>query len=163
MKSISQNVGVAIIGRVAVNFIVIIVVGILSRVLGPDGYGAYGTIFAYLGVVAIAADMGLYTLLARNISRPDADEARITGTLAALRLALVVVIGAIAIGIAWLLPYARDIRLGISLGTLAIVCSSLTQVLMGVFQKHLKLHLASIGDIVTRGVQIGVVAFIAAL
>ena len=161
MKSISQNVGVAIIGRVAANLIALIVVGILSRVLGPDGYGAYGTIFAYLSVVAIIADMGLYTLLARNISRFGADEARITGTLVALRLALVVAIGAAAIGIAWLLPYARDIRLGIALGTVAVVCSSLTQVLMGVFQKHLKLHLASIGDIITRAVQAGAVAYLA--
>src|SRR3989344_7361054 len=136
MKSISQNVGVAIIGRVAANLIALIVVGILSRVLGPDGYGAYGTIFAYLGIVAIIADMGLYTLLARNISRPGADEARITGPLVALRLVLVVVIGAAAAAVAWLLPYSHDVRTGIALGILAVVCSSLTQVLMGVFQKH---------------------------
>ena len=154
MASLSHNIGIATGGRIIVNLIGVVIVGMMARTLGPEGFGQYNAVFAYLFLFNVLADMGLYTLLVREISRDGADESGITSKLFTFRLVLIVASSMLAIIVALFLPYASVIRLGIILASLSVICSSLVQVLMGVFQKHLALQWASIADIATRLVQL---------
>lgn len=137
-----------------VNALGFVVIALLTRMLGTDGFGQYSTVFAYLFFVSVAADVGLGTLLTREISRPDADEARVVGSLVALRLLLVTLAALVGCGIAVLLPYPHVIHVGIFITSLTIIAQSVSQVLMGVFQKHLRISIAATGDIITRAVQL---------
>ncbi len=155
MNSISYNATAATLARLATNAIGLVVVGILTRTLGSDGFGEYNTIFAYLFLFNALADMGLYTLLVREVSRPSAREHHVVGNLFTLRLFIILVAIAVADTLVWALPYSDIVKWGVVIGSISIVGSSLVQVLLGVFQKYLKLHLISIADVIARLVQLG--------
>ncbi len=149
-------------GRVIANAIGVVVVGLMSRSLGPEGFGEYNAIFAYLFLFNVLADMGLYTLLLREISKEGSDEAHITSTMLTLRLLLVLASALLASGLVYLLPYTPVVRWGVFVGSISIVCSSLVQLLMGVFQKYLKLSLVAIADVATRIIQLLLIAWVIA-
>src|SRR3989344_942339 len=154
MHRILHNFSIATIGRVATNLLGLIIVGIMTSVLGPESFGDYQTIFAYLFLFTIVADMGLYTLLVRDISREGSDERRITGLLFTLRLCLVLGVAIIGSILAWWLPYTELVRRGVVLASFSMIFSSLVLVLMGIFQKHLKLFWVTFADLATRIVQL---------
>ena len=154
MKSISHNFGIAFFSRIVVNALGLAVLIILTRSLGPVGFGQYSTVYAYLFFVSIAADMGIGTLLTREISREGADEVRVTGLLVTLRLVLIGITTIAALALLPLVRYGSVVRIGILIVIMATVAQSLVQVLMGVFQKHLRLGVVAAADIITRGTQL---------
>jgi len=137
-----------------INALGFVVLGLLTRMLGPDGFGQYSTVYAFLFFVAIVADMGLGTLATREISHDGADEARILGQFFTLRLCLV--FGASILGIiaVFFFPYPFVVKVGVIVASAAIVAQSLVQVLMGTFQKHLRIFVVAVGDVVTRLIQL---------
>ncbi|MBI4120066.1 MAG: oligosaccharide flippase family protein, partial [Parcubacteria group bacterium] len=140
MNTIRHNFGIAVLSRLIVGGISLVIVGLLTRALGPAGYGQYSLILAYLFVVSALADLGLYTLLVREISKTGADEKFIASNIFTFRL--VSVIGFLGLGvlISLFLPYSGEIRLGILIAGIFAVFSSLAQALTGIFQKYLKLY-----------------------
>jgi len=132
----------------------LIIVAMLTRHLGPDGYGDYNTIFAYIFLFVTGADLGLYTVLTREISRPGADEEKIIGNIFTIRLGAILLGAVVANIIAVFLPYSGLVKLGIFIGTIFMVLSSLGQVLMGIFQKRLRVYLVSAADLIARIVQL---------
>ena len=160
LRSIFTNFGIASVSRLILGGISLVIVGFLTRYLGASGYGDYSAILAYLFLFTILADLGLYSILVREISKPGADEAKITSNIFSLRL--VVVIGAVILAniIVLFLPYSRPVKTGVILVSVYMVLSSLSQVLMGVFQKHLKLYLVSVSDMASRLFQLGLVVLL---
>lgn len=154
MLSISQNFGIATLSRLILGGISLVIVGILTRTLGPTGYGHYSLIFAYLFVVTALADLGLYTVLVREISLSGAAEKNITSNIFTLRLVAVVLFSLFGVLVSLFLPYPSQVRLGILVASLFAVFSSLVQVLTGIFQKYLKLYYVSLADVVARGLQL---------
>lgn len=155
IKDLSFNFGAALVLRLLTNFIGLLVVGILTRALGPSGFGIYSTIFAYLFLFSTLADMGLGVMLTRDISRQDGDESEIISRYFSLRLILVLAAALAAVVIVFFIPqYSNTVKQGVFLGVSYMVFTSLTQVLIGLFQKHLKIYLVSIADIVSRLAQL---------
>ena len=76
-KSIFTNTAIHAIGKVISTAIGLIVVGMIARYLKPEGFGEYSTVAAYLQIFGIILDMGLYVLALREISKPEADTAKI--------------------------------------------------------------------------------------
>ena len=140
--------------RLILGGISLVTVGILTRYLGPSGFGQYSAIFAYLYVFTALADLGLYTILVREISREGADESKITSKIFTLRLFVVISFIILANLVAFLLPYTLTIKLGIFIASLFSVFSSLAQVLTGVFQKYLRLYYVSLSDVIARLIQL---------
>lgn len=154
MRSISHNFGIAAISRVLGNLIGVSVVGILARTLGPGPFGEYNTIFAFLFLFQTVADMGLYTLLVRETSQHEAQEAYIVSNLTSLRFLLILTASVAACILAFIIYDEAVLRYGILIATLYIIGSSLVQVLMGVFQKHLAMRYIAIADIAARIAQL---------
>jgi O-antigen/teichoic acid export membrane protein len=64
MEAIIGSAGLRVAGMVAT-----FVVGVqLARYLGPEGYGVYGTVMAYVALLAVAGQFGLPQLLTREIA-----------------------------------------------------------------------------------------------
>ncbi len=99
-------------GRVAVLVLGLLATALLTRLLGPDGFGHFRTAVAFLGIAVAAADLGLASLFVREISQSGADQRRLIGNALALRLLLAAIAMAIAVGVAFVVPQAED-RLGI--------------------------------------------------
>jgi O-antigen/teichoic acid export membrane protein len=157
-SQITFNFGSAVILRIITNLIGLVVVGIMTRSLGPAGYGAYSTIFAYLFIFSIIADMGLGTLLTRDIAQNENNEADIASRYFTLRFLLALLAFVLASTIVWLVPqYDSTIRWGVVVGGGYMVFSALVQILISLFQKHMRIYLVSIADVISRLVQLAVI------
>lgn len=138
----------------------LVIIGLITRSLGPDGYGQYSSIFAYLYVVSALADFGLYTILTREISRTEETESVIVSKIFSLRLFLVLVLSLASIGLLFFTNYSPIVKVGIVIASVSNIFSSMAQVLTGLFQKHLNLFLVSIADIASRLMQLLLVLFL---
>lgn len=159
-KKIAYNTIVSFVSRVLGTLGALLVVGLMTRYLGEAGYGSYNTILAFLYIFSVLADLGLYSISVREISKEGANETEIITHAFSLRFWAGFFIFALAPVIAWLFPYSLDVKLGIILAALGSWFLSNAQVLMGVFQKYLKMERVALADLAGRIVQLGLVILV---
>ncbi|MDO8676936.1 MAG: flippase [Candidatus Azambacteria bacterium] len=162
IQKISYNLGIATLSRGIIGGLSLVVVGILTRFLGPEGFGQYSAIFAYLYIFTAIADLGLYTFMVREISRTGepVEEKKIASKIFTLRLFAIVALIILADLLVFAFPYPLKIKIGVLIASLFSVGSSLVQVLTGIFQKYLRIYLVSFSDILARLVQLGSLAIL---
>jgi O-antigen/teichoic acid export membrane protein len=131
--------------------------GIIARYLGKEGFGDYSLILSFLYVFNILADLGLYSLMTREISRPEADEKKIASNIFTLRIVALFIFLALAVAMVWVFPYTERVKLGVVIASFGYLFLSASQVLMGIFQKHLRIDRAGLADIIGRIIQLGLV------
>lgn len=136
---------------------------ILTRYLGADGYGKFTLVLIYLSIFGIAADMGLFTISVREMSKNLNRTQEIFSNTLALRALLGSVVLAVAVGVAWLLPYEPDIRIGILIAGGSHLFGLLNSAMVAVFQSRLAMGYAALADVVGRLVALGAVVAVAAL
>lgn len=149
-------------GRVVGTLLSVATIAIITRSLtsiyGDEGiavYGMYATVLAYLALLSIAADGGLYTMFARDASREGADERAILERVWRARIiwaGMVLACGTIIAFVFFQYPFV--VRLGIVIGAVGTGFQLLSQLLLGVFQRRLRLASPAIGEIVGRAVQL---------
>lgn len=159
-QKIALHTGIQISGKIASLFVGILSVGIMTRFLGTSGYGDYSTIIAFLSLFGIMADLGLYTLLTREISKNPNERHKIASNIFSIRVISAFLIIGISPVIAFLLPYSREIKIAIFLGTLAFIFQSSAQVLVGIFQKEFKTQVTALSELISRMVFLGLVSWI---
>jgi O-antigen/teichoic acid export membrane protein len=153
---------VSSMGRVVGTVISILTIAVMTRALvaifgvqeGVRVYGVYAAVMAYLSIVSVFADGGIYTIFTREASRDGADEKRLFETAWVLRLITIVatVVGALLLAV--LLPYSQAIRFGMLVGIWGIVFQLASQLFMGIFQKKLRLWAPAIGEVAGRAAQL---------
>ncbi len=132
----------------------LISIGFIARYLGQEGFGSYSLILAFLSIFNVLADFGLYSLMIREISRPQADEKKIASNIFSLRVAVLVVSLSIAFAAVWFFPYSYTVKIGIGIGAIAFLFLSSSQVLMGIFQKYLHTDRPALAEVIGRGIQL---------
>ena len=88
LPSLVRNSGWLLAGTVAAKGLVLVSTLILGRQLGPDGFGLYTLVFAYLAFFELFADAGLDSLLVRDLARTPLDGPRRLGEALFLRALL---------------------------------------------------------------------------
>ncbi len=87
-KKIYTNTIAQIAGKIITALISILLIKVLTGYLDVAGYGLYSKIYNYLSIFAVIADLGLYTITVRELTRyqDDADMvAKISGNILSLR------------------------------------------------------------------------------
>ena len=144
-------------GRITLLVLGLASTAILTRVLGPDGFGHYRAAVAYLGLVVVLADFGLGSIVVRQISRDGADQSRIVSNALALRLAVAGLTFLIAVGLAYLVPFDSSARLGILGGAAGFVAYSVHLMLFGLFQQRLRQQGAIFAEVAGGLVLLGMI------
>lgn len=126
----------------------------MSRYLGRDGFGDYSIALVFLYIVLAISDLGLYSILAREIAKPEADEKKIIGGVLGMRLVSVVLFFLFSFVVLQFLPYSQNVKIGAMLAAPGFLFLSSKQILMGVFQKHLKTIWFMIGEVAERAIQL---------
>ncbi|HSD12600.1 MAG TPA: flippase [Patescibacteria group bacterium] len=151
-RAIASNTAIQIAGKFVGNLLGIITIGVMTRALGRTGYGEFTTAISFLQFFGILVDFGLTLTMTRMISEERADEGRVASNLFTLRL----LSGAVFFGLAPLLalafPYGPSVKTAIAVGALSFFAMTSSQVLTGVFQKHLATGRAAVADVVGRAV-----------
>ena len=129
-------------------------VALLTRHLGEAGFGQYSTVLAFLGIIAVLADLGLYLIVVREISKEGADRKKIISNSIGLRLTTAFIILVIGAFIALLFPYDQAVKQAMFVGIGAFLFVSLNQVLVGIFQKHLVQYLVVLSEMFGRALNL---------
>ena len=155
-RRIAYNVIVNVIAKAGSTVLALVAIGMITRYLGPSGFGDYATIMAFFALAAALADFGLYQVMTREIGRSEdaAQEQRIVERIFTLRLLLssAVTLGTVAV-VQWL-PYTPSVRAGIILIAVAFFFSSSYSLLNGVFQKHLRMDLVVVTEFIGKALQV---------
>src|SRR3989338_2481010 len=75
-RSVAGNFTIQIIGRILAILIGLVSIGLLTRSLGVENFGAYTTALTFLQLFGVMVDFGLTLTLVVMISEPEADEQR---------------------------------------------------------------------------------------
>lgn len=158
-RKIAYNVVFNVITKVLSTILALVGIAFITRYLGKEGFGDYSTVLAFFAFFGSVADLGIYTITAREISREGADEKKILGNAFALRLISSVAVFLITPAIIYFLPYSPNVKLGILIAAGSFVFSSTYMVLNGVFQKNLAMDRVASAEVIGKLIQIGVIVF----
>lgn len=150
LKQVARNTIIQIVGKIIGSFLALLSVGLMLRYLGQVGFGQYTTIIGFLSMFSVLADLGLYLVVTREISKPKANEEKIVSNAFTLKLVGAVIILSLAPLIALFFPYNQVVKLGILAGTVSFLFVLLNQVLIGIFQKYLNMTGVTVGEITGR-------------
>lgn len=158
-QKIAYNVLISLGARVVGTALALFTIGLTTRYLGKEGFGEYSIALAFLYIFNSLADLGFYNILVREISKPGADERKIVSnvfTLRTLSLFLILGLGVVA---GWFFPYSIEVKKSFSLIGASYFFLSLSQVLMAVFQKHLRTDKPALAEIGGRTAQLALTLF----
>lgn len=147
---VAHNTLVQIISKISVSLIGIAVIAIITRHLGQNGFGQYTTILTFLSFFGIIADLGLTLVTTQMISQLDIDKNKILSNLFGLRLITATIFLGLAPLAVFLFPYDMAIKIGVAITTLSFYFISLNQILIGLFQKELRMDRAVISEVIGR-------------
>jgi O-antigen/teichoic acid export membrane protein len=159
-RKIYTNTLAQIASKIITALISIYLIKILTGYLDIAGYGLYSKIYNYLSIFAVIADLGLYTITVRELTKHQDDPgmvARISGNILSLRTLSGILIIGLSLGVApFLTGYNSPMALigiGIvSLFTLAgLINSSLMSYLQATLHTEFSLVANTAGKLLTFG------------
>jgi len=147
---VAHNTIIQIIGKFISTALGVVAIAIMARYLGQAGFGEYTTIITFLSFFGIIADLGLTLVTVQMISCPGVDENKILNNLFSLRLVTAILFLGLAPLTIIFFPYSGLVKLGVLITSLSFLCIALSQILVGLFQKKLRMDKVSIAEVVGR-------------
>ncbi len=156
-RKIAYNIIASSASKILSTFLALVSIAFITRYLGKDGFGNYATALAFLSFFSALADLGLYHIATREISRCGADEKKIISNVFTLRLAVSFLIVLLSPLIIIFFDYPPEVKRGIFIVALAFFFSSSYQVLNGVFQKNLSMDRVAFGELAGKIIQTAII------
>lgn len=141
----------------------LISIRLITGYLGKEGFGDYTTVLAFFAFFAAIADFGIGSITAREISREGVDESGILGRVASLRIVSSTALFLILPLFLPLFSYPLPVRIGIWIAAGAIVFSSFSIFLNGIFQKNIAMDRIAMTEFVGKIVQVAAVYVVVSL
>lgn len=135
-------------GKITTSLLGVISFGILAHYLKEQQFGEYSLIFSFVGFIAVFADLGLGTLLTREIAAKRADEKYISFvfTLRFLLSIFTTLIGSVLI---FLFPYSLNVKIGVCLLAAANIFYLLSSITWAIFQAQLRFEKIVIAQVLS--------------
>ncbi|MGI8633623.1 MAG: flippase [Solirubrobacterales bacterium] len=162
-RRVAYNTLTQMTGKAAVFAIAAASITILTRYLGPEDYGRFSLALVYVQMFGVLADVGLFTIVVRELSRSPERARELVGNALTIRLLLSVVVVAVAGLIGLALPYEPDVRLAILIAGVPLLFGLLTSSLTAKLQADLRMDRAALAETVGRAASLGGVVIVAAL
>ncbi|MBT3864938.1 flippase [Candidatus Peregrinibacteria bacterium] len=161
-RKILSNTLWQILGKAIVAILSVAVVKIVTNYLTIEGYGEYAIVYEFLAFFGIAADMGLFTIAVKEMSQDEKKIQKIIGNVLSLRTGLVITTVMVGVVAAFLIPKYQGTRIpiGITIATLTTIFTILNGTITSVLQTKLKMHIASIAQIIGKFAQVGYMLYI---
>jgi O-antigen/teichoic acid export membrane protein len=155
-RTVATNTAVQAAGKILSTAIGVVIVGIMTRALGTAGFGVYSTANAFLQVFAILLDLGLNVMIVQMLGERAGDTAyenRVVRGVFSLRFWTALVLITIAPFVALLVPaYAPETKLAMFAIWGSFFFTVLNQIVIGVEQRHLKMHVVAAAEVAGRAI-----------
>ena len=134
-------------GRAVMALSSVIILKAISNFLSVEGYGMYTGVYEFLAFFGIAADLGLFTIAVREMSKGKYERDFVVGNILGMRMVLATLAMAAAIAVAFTVPQydGTYIPVGVAIASLAVFLSILHGTVSSVLQVELKMQHATIG------------------
>lgn len=149
-SKIARNTVIQLVGKFISTALGLVSLALMTRYLGQAGFGEYTAVINFLSFFAIIADLGLTLVTVQMISLPGADEKKVLNNLFGLRLVSIILFMGLAPLVAIFLPYSAVVKTGILIAAASFLFPALSQVLIGLFQKKLRMDKAVIAENISR-------------
>jgi O-antigen/teichoic acid export membrane protein len=159
VRRVAWNTAAQALGKLAVLAIGAASIFVTTRYLGASGYGQLALALAFVQMVGLLADLGLLTVVVREISRNPGATERLIGNTLTLRLALSLVVIVLAGLLSLAMPYTHQVRVAILIAGVPLVLGLANTAIVAVFQARLRMDRAAISDVAGRAA--GFVALLA--
>jgi O-antigen/teichoic acid export membrane protein len=157
-RRVAVNTAAQVAGKVAILALAAVSIAVVTRYLGPSAYGRYALAFAYIQLFGVLADVGIFTIVVREISKRPADTTRLVGNAMSLRALVSLVVVALAAAVSLALPYSSQQRVAILIAAVPFVLGLVTTSMVAVFQARLRMDRAVIADVAGRAAALAAVA-----
>lgn len=147
---VAYNAIIQTVSKIIATILGLVAIAMITRYLGQTGFGQYTTVITFISFFATIADLGLTLITVQMISKPGSEVEKTIGNLMALRLVSAVALLGFAPLAVLLFPYSWEIKIGVLIAALAFLFTALGQILIGLFQKNLRMDKASFAEIVSR-------------
>ncbi len=158
-RTLAHNTAVQIAGKVVSTILGVITVGLMTRYLGQAGFGMYSTANAFLQFFGIILDFGLNVIVVQMLGEHAGDEKaerQIVSATFTLRIVSAFAILGIAPFLGLIFPqYPWELKLAIFALWGSFFSASLNQIVIGVQQRHFKMHIVAAAEIAGRIVLLG--------
>lgn len=165
-KKIAYNTIIQIIGRVIGLMIMLVTINYVSNNLIIDGsavkgYGQYYIVFTYISIIGVAADLGLYTLLVREIAGKTRQEVgELIGNALGFRFVLFGITLLIIYFLTYLLPYPEPVKAGIVIGVFCAYGLLFAQIFAALFQANMVTYKIVISETLGRLAIVGLTIYV---
>lgn len=134
-------------------------IALMTRALGPAGFGAYATAFAFLQVAFIVVDLGLQMTSVTLVADPRHNPAQMLGNVLGLRIATALGMAVVASAGVWISGYPVAVKLAVAMLAVNFVAADVIAVLTSLFQYRLRMGGVAVAEIVGKLAQLGFVAW----
>ncbi len=157
-RKVAHNTLYQLIGKGASALLGLVIIGLLTRFLGREGFGEYTTVLTFVQIFGILIDFGITLITIQMISEPEADRNKILSNIFAARVISAFLFFGLAPIVALFMPYSAAIKIGIAISSAAFFFNTISQVPIGVFQKEIRTEFMVLAEILNRLVFLGLVA-----
>lgn len=158
--SVTRNTLSLLIGSVAQKAIAFAYFALIARFSGVADTGKYFFALSWVLIFSIVTDLGLTSVLIREVAKKPSETARYLGQVITMKLPLVVLAGITAIGGAYLTG-VRGLTLGlISFGALVLALDAVSLTFYGVLRGHHLLKYESLGLVIGQSLTLVIGAIV---
>ncbi len=149
-QKVAFNTGIQLVGQVIVLAIGLLTLRLTATYLGVETFGQLSIVLSLTGLVAIIADLGVTTTLARELAKSPGEADRLGGDL--LRFRLVSSLGSVLLLLVAIpfLPYTQETKVALLISLPAMVFTVLGGFPSAFFQTHLRQELSAAVNVLTR-------------
>lgn len=162
-KKLATNTATHMVGRAIGTIFGVLTIALMTRALGAEGYGHFTLAFTFLAMAGALADFGFTLTTTQMISEDGADAPRIVSNALTMRLISGVFFFGLAAIAGAFMPYDPIVKLTIAVGAFSFFFMTLSQMFIGVYQKHLAMWRPALAEALSRGVIFLLIAVLAAV
>ena len=139
VQRVAKNTGIIISGDLIFRLVSLAVTIYLARYLGTIGFGKYIFVFAYLAFFGVITDLGLQTILVREMSRDPSMAPKLIGNAYIIRLTLTVFAVVLSVVIISFMSYPADTTTYIYIAAFTVLFTSFSDFYRTVFEANLRM------------------------
>jgi O-antigen/teichoic acid export membrane protein len=160
VQRVARNTGIVTVGDIIFRIISLFVIIYLARYLGTEGFGKYNFVFAYLAFFGVIPDLGLYTILVREMSRDESIAPKVIGNLYIIKLILTIFAVVLSIVVISFLPYPADTTAYVYTAAFTMFFLSFTDIYVAIFQANLRMEYSVIAKLAFKFISAGLILWV---
>ena len=152
VQRIVKNTGVLFAAQIIAYLLAFVYMVDIARYLGPESFGIFSFATAVVLIFGIFADLGLSTLITRELSRDKSLEKIYIGNFIPIKVILSIIIYSILVLFGNLMGYPQVTLNVLYIFGLFMITNGFSQLFLGVFQAHEKMEYQSISLLINNSI-----------